>query len=128
MCKDEKKRTILLAEDDEVSRKIVVKYLSQNGYCIITANSGREAVEVFKKQRIDMILLDVRMPEMDGFTAVRLIRKHEIEIGSRVPIIAVTACAIKGDREKCLEAGMDDYISKPIDLKKLLEVIRSWLK
>ena len=68
------------------------------------------------------------MPEMDGFAATRMIRDYEKPRGKRVPIIAVTACAIRGDREKCLEAGMDDYISKPVDLEKLLALVNKWLK
>jgi CheY-like chemotaxis protein len=88
------------------------------------ANNGHEALEAVKSHPYDLILMDVQMPEMDGYKATRAIR----DAGYRMPIIAMTANAMKGDREKCLASGMDDYISKPVNPKKILEKIIQWGK
>jgi CheY-like chemotaxis protein len=119
---------ILVAEDDAVSRRLFVRFLEKNGFFVLVANTGCEAVAFYQKGKIHLILMDVRMPEMDGFTATKMIREHEKISGGHVPILAVTACAIQGDREKCLAAGMDDYITKPIDLEDLINRIYRWLK
>jgi CheY-like chemotaxis protein len=119
---------ILVAEDDAVSRRLFVRFLEKNGFFVLVANTGCEAVAFYQKGKIHLILMDVRMPEMDGFTATKRIREHEKISGGHVPILAVTACAIQGDREKCLAAGMDDYITKPIDLEDLINRIYRWLK
>ena len=87
------------------------------------AGDGRQALEACKRQRFDLILMDIQMPEMGGFEATSVIRKVEIVTGRHTPIIALTAHAMKGDRERCLQAGMDDYISKPIQSKALLEAM-----
>jgi len=120
-------KTILIAEDDFVSRKIVNKYLTEKGYKIINASNGLEALTLYQKENPHLILMDIRMPEVDGFTATKMIRDHEKQTGVHIPIIAVTAFAIQGDREKCLEAGMDEYFSKPVDLSKLIEMIEKIL-
>jgi len=125
---------ILLAEDNEISREVAVELLKRAGYTCGVARNGKEVVEAAASQTYDLILMDCQMPEMDGYQATRAIRKHEqkrasAERGtSRMPIIALTAHAIKGDREKCLEAGMDDYITKPLDFDRLLKVIGNHLE
>ncbi|WP_419786221.1 response regulator [Pseudodesulfovibrio sp.] len=116
---------ILVAEDDKVSRLSISRMLEKLGATVFTATNGREAVEVFTEKKPDLVFMDIQMPEMDGMEAVRLLRNRE-RFGDRsaVPVIALTAHAMVGDRERFLEAGMDDYISKPVDfsqMKRLLE-------
>jgi CheY-like chemotaxis protein len=105
---------VLLAEDSAVNRLLAVRLLEKRGHKVTTANHGREAVEVFQKQEFDLILMDIQMPEMDGFEATAAIRALEAGTGQHIPIIALTAHALTGDREKCIEAGMDGYSTKPI--------------
>jgi PAS domain S-box-containing protein len=107
---------ILLAEDNAVNQKFAVRVIEKAGHSVVVANNGREALDVWQREPFDVVLMDVQMPEMDGFTATARIRDLEKERGStgRTPIIAMTANAMKGDRERCLEAGMDGYISKPV--------------
>jgi PAS domain S-box-containing protein len=116
---------ILLAEDNEINRKLALKVLEKGGYHADAVTNGKEVLEALKKKRYDLILMDVQMPEMDGFEATAAIRKMEPE-GERIPIIAMTAHAMKGDEERCLQAGMDDYISKPIKPAVLFEKINKW--
>jgi PAS domain S-box-containing protein len=114
---------ILLAEDSPINQKLAVGVLSKRGHQVVVANNGREACEVFQSGRFDLVLMDVQMPEMDGFEATQAIRASEPG-DSHVPIIAMTAHAMKGDRERCLEAGMDGYISKPVRAQTLFETIQ----
>jgi CheY-like chemotaxis protein len=99
--------------------------LGREGHTVFAACNGREALLVLDREFVDVIVMDVHMPEMDGLEAAAKIRKREEKAGTYVPIIAATACAMKGDEEKCLEAGMDAYITKPIDTKQLLRLITS---
>lgn len=121
----ERKLAVLLAEDNKANQKLALLLLKKIGCSVTIAASGREAVAALQKDRFDLVLMDCQMPEMDGFEATRQIRRSE-QGGRRLPIIAMTANAMQGDREKCLTAGMDDYIAKPIDLNKLKEVITRW--
>jgi two-component system sensor histidine kinase/response regulator len=113
---------ILLAEDNIVNQKLAVMMLEKRGHYITIASNGLEALEALKKEPFDLVLMDVQMPEMDGLEATRRIRGEEEE-KEHIPIIAMTAHAMKGDRERCLTAGMDDYVSKPIKAKELFAVI-----
>jgi signal transduction histidine kinase/DNA-binding response OmpR family regulator/HPt (histidine-containing phosphotransfer) domain-containing protein len=114
---------ILLAEDNPVNQMTATTMLEKLGHAVVVANNGRQAIDKIKEQRFDIVFMDVQMPEMDGVTATGEIRKSEKVTGRHIPIVAMTAHAMKGDKEKCLEAGMDDYVSKPIRRKDLADVI-----
>ena len=118
---------ILVAEDTPFNQTFILRLLERSGSHPILVENGRQAVEAFNPDTIDVILMDVQMPEMDGFEATREIRKLEARSGSHghMPIIAMTAFATEGDRERCLEAGMDDYVSKPISASKLFQAIEA---
>jgi PAS domain S-box-containing protein len=118
---------ILVAEDNEVNQLVFTQILGETGYSFEIVGNGRRAVEARREMRPRMILMDVSMPEMNGLEATGAIRKLEEGADTRVPIIGVTAHALKGDRERCLEAGMDDYLPKPISPKSLLEKIERWV-
>ena len=126
---------ILLAEDNPINQKLAKMMLTKAGYQVETADTGKMAVDKFiaSSGKFDLIFMDMQMPEMDGIEATHRIREWEqkIEAGGssikRVPIVALTANAIKGDKDKCLESGMDDYITKPIDKKLFFEVIEKWV-
>ncbi len=119
---------ILLAEDNIVNQKVAVRVLNKMGFQCELADNGVEALDKIEKAPYDLILMDCQMPEMDGFETTAAIRAHEEETGIHIPIIAMTANAVQGDRERCLAAGMDDYVSKPIDRKILLSTIEKWWK
>ncbi len=119
---------VLLAEDNNVNQRVAASFLKKLGYEAVIANNGKEALGLYKNQTFDLILMDVQMPEMDGFQATRSIRKLEKGSGNHIPIIAMTAYAMKGDRERCLQAGMDNYLSKPISLDKLSAKILQEIK
>jgi len=117
------KLSVLLAEDQVINQKIIIQLLGKKGWNVITAKDGLEAVQKARDNRFDLILMDVMMPEMNGFDATREIRKDTRGKNLSTPIIALTANAMKGDREKCLEVGMNDYISKPIHLEEFYQTI-----
>jgi CheY-like chemotaxis protein len=114
---------ILLAEDNAVNQKLAVRVLEKRGHTVVVAETGTAALETSEKQSFDLVLMDVQMPEMDGLEATVAIRKREKKSGKHVPIVAMTANAMIGDKERCLEAGMDGYVSKPLQIKELFEVI-----
>jgi signal transduction histidine kinase/ActR/RegA family two-component response regulator len=114
---------ILLAEDNAVNRKVAIRLLEKRGFEVVAAENGREAVQVLIGGGIDLVLMDVQMPVMDGFEATREIREMENSTGRHIPVIALTAHAMKGDMQRCLDAGMDDYLSKPIHAGSLYETI-----
>jgi CheY-like chemotaxis protein len=116
---------ILLAEDNRVNQVVATKTLERMGHSVVVANNGGEALSILATEPFDLVLMDVQMPEMDGLAATRKVREHEKQTCSHVPIIAMTAHAMTGDRERCLDAGMDGYVSKPIDGKKLEQEIAS---
>ena len=118
---------ILLAEDNPVNQRLALKLLEKRGHTVSVANNGREALEVLERARwegFDVVLMDVQMPEMDGLEATASIRARERATGRHLPIIAMTAHAMKGDKERCLEAGMDGYVSKPVRAKDLFDEIK----
>ena len=118
---------ILLAEDNPINRKLAVTLLARAGYAVETVENGAQAVDALKKGRYSLVLMDVQMPEMDGLQATERIRAEEGE-HSHIPIIAMTAHAMKGDRERCLAAGMDDYLSKPLQTKDLFDAMERWMQ
>ncbi|HLH01843.1 MAG TPA: response regulator [Bryobacteraceae bacterium] len=118
-------RRILLAEDNLVNQRLATRLLEKQGHTVTVANTGREAVEKAASADFDVILMDVQMPEMDGLTATGLIRERERVTGQRVPIIAVTAHAMASDRSRCLSAGMDGYLSKPIREQEILDALEA---
>jgi two-component system, sensor histidine kinase and response regulator len=118
---------VLLAEDSLVNQRLAVGLLEKYGHTVVVACHGREAVATLQSQSFDVILMDVQMPEMDGFEATVAVRDQEKRTGHHIPIVAMTAHAMKGDRERCLAAGMDGYVSKPIRAAQLLQVIESVL-
>ena len=119
------KLRILLAEDNPMNQVLAVKLMSKYGHTMVVTGNGREALAALDKGRFDLVLMDVQMPEMSGLEAVSLIRQKEKETGGHIPVIAMTAYAMKDDKQRCLDAGMDAYISKPIDKKTLFEAIRN---
>jgi signal transduction histidine kinase/CheY-like chemotaxis protein len=114
---------ILLAEDNIVNQRLALRILEKAGHEVVVASNGREACAAWKRQPFDLILMDVQMPEMGGFEATAAIRNDEAGTGSRIPIVAMTAHAMQGDKARCLAAGMDAYISKPIRASDLLALI-----
>jgi PAS domain S-box-containing protein len=124
---DERGLDILVAEDNEVNQLVFTQILGETGYRFEIVGNGRKALDAFGKLNPRMILMDVSMPEMNGLEATGAIRRLEEEMGTHVPIVGVTAHALKGDRERCIEAGMDDYLPKPISPRALLEKLERWL-
>ncbi|MFL6658975.1 MAG: ATP-binding protein [Massilia sp.] len=114
---------ILLAEDNPVNQRLALRLLEKLGHRIVLVDNGIDALERATHSNFDLILMDVQMPGLDGLTATRRIRQWEVDHGGHVPIIAMTARAMQGDRERCLEAGMDDYMSKPIDSERLRQLV-----
>lgn len=118
---------LLLAEDNPINQKLAIVLLQKAGFMVDSVENGLIAYEKFQEEKYSLVLMDVQMPVMDGFESTQKIRQWELENGiSRTPIIAMTAHALKGDKERCLEAGMDDYVSKPIDLKVLTAALDKW--
>ena len=119
---------VLLAEDNVVNQRVASRILEKRGHSVVIVSTGREALAVLQREKFDLVLMDVQMPDMDGFEAAKAIRRDENGGHERMPVIAMTAHAMAGDRERCLAAGMDAYISKPIralDLLKLVEEIKA---
>ena len=114
---------VLLAEDNPINQMLAVRLLEKAGHCVTTANNGEEVLAAIARESFDLVLMDVQMPVMDGFEATALIRQQEKGTGRRLPIIAMTAHAMKGDRERCLEAGMDGYVAKPVQKQELFAAI-----
>ena len=116
---------ILLAEDNEANINTISNYLRAKGYCLLLAKNGREAIALAQSEAPDLILMDIQMPEMDGLKAMQQIRRNPALVD--VPIIALTALAMNGDRDRCLAAGANDYLSKPVKLKQLATTIQQFL-
>ena len=117
--------TILVVDDNEACREAMLASLTHAGFRVFVAADGREGVEAVRQLRPDMVFMDLMMPEMDGYETMRAIREHPE--WQSLPIIALTAKAMKGDREKSIDAGASDYITKPVDVEQLLSLMRVWL-
>jgi CheY-like chemotaxis protein len=124
---DRNRLRVLLVEDNAVNQTLALRLLEKRGYIVSTAGDGRKALTALEKETFDVVLMDVQMPEMDGFQATAAIRESERSTGRHVPIIAMTAHSLKGDEERCLSAGMDAYISKPIRTNELFGTIERFL-
>jgi CheY-like chemotaxis protein len=118
----DRRRTILMIEDTEVVAKVTKDYLQAAGYRILQASDGVAGITMARESRPDLILMDVQLPGLDGVEAAR--RIHEDPVMRKVPIVALTALAMPGDRERCLEAGMAEYVSKPVGLRQLGEIVK----
>jgi CheY-like chemotaxis protein len=118
---------ILVAEDNAVNQKLIVRLLEKRGHSVHVVPNGREAVEILEERAFDLVLMDMQMQVMDGFEATSEIRKREKPGGIHLPIIALTAHAMKGDRERCLNAGMDGYLAKPIHGDALDEILNQYI-
>ena len=116
---------VLLAEDSAMNQKLVVGLLAKWGHTVHVAANGRAAIQAWEQEAFDLILMDVQMPDMNGFEATAAIRHRELQTGGHIPIIALTAHALRGDREQCLAAGMDSYVSKPLRHAELLQAIQA---
>lgn len=120
---------VLLAEDNPVNRTVAERLLVKRGHSVVIAENGRQALEcVARHHNLDVVLMDIQMPEVDGLSAIRTIRRSEQDSGAHLPIIALTAHAMKGDREKCLDAGADDYLTKPVNSAALFAALDRVLK
>lgn len=119
-------RRVLLVEDNEINRRVALGLLSSRGHHAVVAENGREAVDAVAEQEFDVVLMDMQMPVMDGYEATMHIRKREQDSGGHIPIVAMTAEALKGDRERCLATGMDDYVSKPITPTEMYRAIEKF--
>ena len=119
-------RRVLLVEDNEINHRVALGLLRSRGHQAVVAENGREAVNTLAEQEFDVVLMDMQMPVMDGYEATAEIRKREHQTGGHIPIVAMTAEALKGDRERCLAAGMDDYVSKPIDPAEMYRAIERY--
>jgi two-component system, sensor histidine kinase and response regulator len=126
--REEKHRIrILLAEDNALNQTIAVRLLEKRGYSVTVAPDGQAAVEAFQTGGFELVLMDIQMPGMDGFEATAVIREKEKLTGGHIPIVAMTAHALVGDQERCLAAGMDGYVSKPIRTSELFATIERML-
>jgi len=121
-------KRVLVAEDNLINRKITIASLAKIGLAADFAGSGSEVLLAMNLKSYDLILMDCQMPGMDGFEATIAIRAIECYSGGRIPIVAMTASALKGDKERCLAVGMDDYVTKPIAIQALLTVVIKWLE
>src|SRR2546428_12736082 len=117
---------VLLAEDNEINQQVAVEFLQMRGHQVRIANNGKEVLQALATDRFDIILMDVQMPQMDGFQATAAIREKEKTTGNHIPIVAMTGYAMKGDRQRCLDGGMDAYICKPIRSQELFEIVESF--
>ena len=121
-----KVRKVLIVEDDAVSRMVTERIVRGKGWKTEVVKNGEEAVAAVEQKNFDIIIMDVQMPVLDGYAATRIIREREKLTNVHIPIIAMTAYALKGDKEKCLAAGMDDYLSKPLNVHDFYEMVERW--
>ena len=117
---------VLLAEDNVVNQLVAERMLTKQGHAVVVVGDGAKALTALERDTFDLVLMDVQMPVLDGFAATAAIRAREQTTGRHLPIVALTAHAMKGDRERCLVAGMDDYLTKPVKADKLFQVLARW--
>jgi two-component system sensor histidine kinase/response regulator len=117
---------ILLTEDNVINQRVARRMIEKAGHTVVIAGNGREALDWLSREEFDIVLMDVQMPEMDGLEATAAIRKRERGTGVHIPIIAMTAHAMKGDEERCLASGMDGYLAKPIRAPLLLDLLKKF--
>ena len=120
---EQRRLRVLLAEDNTVNQRLASRLLEKHGHTVVVTSNGRQAVQAFEEIAFDLVLMDVQMPEMDGFEATAAIRAKEYPRGTHTPVLAITAHAMTGDLERCLAAGMDGYVPKPIQAKELFKAI-----
>lgn len=125
---DEKPIKLLIVEDDKIIRMVIEKFSIRKGWKVVLAEDGNAALDAYQKQKFDVIIMDCQMPVLDGYKATGAIRKLESQSGTHTPIIAMTANALEGFRETCLNAGMDDYLTKPIDTSGFYAIVERWAK
>ena len=106
---------------------MIAKFALKKGWKVAMAENSEQAINKFKQNNFDMVLMDIQMPVMNGYETTGILRSIESLKGTQTPIIAMTAFALKGDREKCLEAGMDDYLSKPVDIDEFYTIVEKWI-
>lgn len=118
---------VLLAEDNAINQRVAARLLEKHGFTVETAEDGQAAVEAWQRGRFDLVLMDIQMPILDGYQATAKIRELERQAGIRTPILALTANAMPEDRARCLKAGMDGYIAKPIQGRELIAAVTNLL-
>jgi CheY-like chemotaxis protein len=116
---------VLLAEDNPINQRLTLRLLEKRGHTVVAAADGVEALEALDREAFDLVLMDVQMPRMDGFQVTSIVREREKLTGAHLPIFAMTANVLKGDEERCLQAGMDGYVPKPVSPKELITVVES---
>jgi CheY-like chemotaxis protein/HPt (histidine-containing phosphotransfer) domain-containing protein len=119
---------ILLAEDNPVNQKLATRMLEKRNHTVVVVANGKEALSALERASFDLVLMDMQMPEMDGFEATKILRAQEQKTGNHQPIVAMTALAMNGDRERCLAVGMDGYLSKPIRPQELDDLLDVYIK
>lgn len=124
----EKLLKLLVVDDDVINRKVMEKLAIKKGWEVLLAENGKAAIDIYQKQEFDVIIMDCQMPILDGFKATGTIRQLERNSSTHTPIIALTANALEGDRKKCLDAGMDDYLTKPIEINEFYNIVEKWAK
>jgi CheY-like chemotaxis protein len=120
------RRRVLLAEDNHVNQTVARQMLERLGCAVDCVENGRAALNALERQRYDLVFMDCQMPEMDGYEATRRLRAREAEQGGHVIVLALTANAMEGDRERCLASGMDDHLTKPLKLRVLADTLERW--
>ena len=120
------RKTILVAEDNTINQKVARGILEKMGFEVLIVATGRDVVPTLIKHRCDLVLMDCQMPEMDGYEATMELRRSDLKFVRSIPVIAMTASAIKGDKERCLAAGMNDYLSKPMKPAELSRMLQKW--
>lgn len=124
----EKSLELLIVEDDRIIQRVIEKFSIRKGWKVVLAEDGNAALDAYQKQEFDVIIMDCQMPVLDGYETTGEIRELESQSGRRTPIIAMTANALEGFREKCLNAGMDDYLTKPIETSAFYAIVERWSK